>query len=753
MFDLTRWLPWRFVISRAARAYGIVDPASVLARVRSFAQPSEVKEPIELLRAGVMFQARGLINTRVIQFNLDWVWPYWVERQFNPSDISFVPRGYAATHVNLTQRNWTAVGLPGVSAYPIVDPRGLVTPLYDGWSLDFWITDADFLPVLLPSRQREAEQRLETGDGLRVRTITENQGRRLELLTFMKMEDGQPVLHMDVNATGQTGDRLAAAVRPYNPEGVQFIDAIAWSREKQAVTVAKKEIVAFSRRPEKMVFSNFDRGDVLNRLQEPESADHVECRVELATAAALFAFEENCCSVRLSVPLEREIKRQALSSTVVDQTWEAAMKPAATLHVPDEEICSIYNSAMHTLVLLSAYEPVPGPFTYRRFWIRDAVFMCNALLTAGLADKVIEHIPQFMTKQRRDGYFRSQEGEWDSNGQVLWLLGRLQALTNLEIQPEWLEAVAKGAQWFDAKVLHEHEDSRLRGLLPAGFSAEHLGPNDYYYWDDFWGVAGLRSAAWLTRKAGSVQEALRMEQQADALEKAVFRSLEAIHAPREQDAMPASPLRRMDAGAAGSMIADYPLLLTPPNHPRVNATLEYLYANCFQRGGFFQDMVHSGVNVYISLCLAQTFLRNRDMRYAGVVDSMASLASATGMWPEAVHPFSGGGCMGDGQHGWAASEWVMMLRNMFVREEPDRLVIASGVLPRWLDSGQECRYGPTLTPFGKLSVRVQGQNGTCRVTVEGVWSNGRPAIEAAPPGYESAMLPEGAESIELKAAQ
>ena len=50
-------------------------------RLRSFAQPSEVAEPIELLRAGALFHARGLVNTKAIQHNLDLVWPYWVERR------------------------------------------------------------------------------------------------------------------------------------------------------------------------------------------------------------------------------------------------------------------------------------------------------------------------------------------------------------------------------------------------------------------------------------------------------------------------------------------------------------------------------------------------------------------------------------------------------------------------------------------------------------------------------------------------
>ena len=57
-------LPTRFLVTRAARAYGFLDPVSLLASLRSFAQPSEVGEPIELLRAGMLFHARGLVNTK-----------------------------------------------------------------------------------------------------------------------------------------------------------------------------------------------------------------------------------------------------------------------------------------------------------------------------------------------------------------------------------------------------------------------------------------------------------------------------------------------------------------------------------------------------------------------------------------------------------------------------------------------------------------------------------------------------------------
>src|SRR3954468_5152333 len=180
---LNSW-PVRFFITRAARAYGFLDPLKLVAKIRGFAQPSEFAEPIELLRAGMLFHARGLVNTKAIQNNLDWVWPYWVERQFNPADTSFIPRAFSFSHINLTHRNWTAVGVPDVPFYPIVDPRGLVTPLFDGWSLDFWFVPEKGEPVF-PSKLAVFEQQILTGDNLRVRSIVRQPD--LEFMTEVEL--------------------------------------------------------------------------------------------------------------------------------------------------------------------------------------------------------------------------------------------------------------------------------------------------------------------------------------------------------------------------------------------------------------------------------------------------------------------------------------------------------------------------------------------------------------------------------------
>ena len=749
-----RFLPWRFLIKRAARAYGFIDPASILARLRRFSQPSEVQEPIELVRAGIIFQARGLINTRAIQFNMDWVWPYWVERQFNPADPSFVPRAFSATHVNLTQRNWTAVGLPDLPLYPLVDPRGLLTPLYNGWSLDFWIIPDQGEP-LLPSRQAGVDQTYLHAPAPSVATVSEKQGLRLETAADMVMEDGFPEARVRIKGDSDRPARLCVSIRPYNPEGIQFIEKITANKSTGRVMVDGVTPVVFSPAPEKVRLSDYDRGDVFYLLDQESGQSETVCRVGLATGAVIFPLTPGRREeVEIRIPLGDELKREFPKAEVRTDSWESALQGAARLEIPDNRLKYIYDCAVKTLVHLSALDIFPGPFGYRRFWFRDACLMLNALLGLNMLDRAERIIDAFPSRQTRDGYFRSQEGEWDSNGQALWIMDRFKELSGRDLPASWLEAVTRGADWIIRKRLKNKAPDLVKGLLPAGFSAEHLGPNDYYYWDDFWGVAGLGAAARLARRE---QDSRRYEAEARDLLAAVFRSMDR----RPEDlrrgdlggAMPAAPGRRMDAGAIGSMVADWPLKLTGPNDQRASKTLEFILKNCFHRGGFFQDMIHSGINIYLTLALAQTLLRFNDARYRDLVETCADLASPTGQWPEAVHPFSGGGCMGDGQHGWAAAEWIMMMRSLFVREEDNLLVIGSGIFPEWLESGRPLFFGPTPTPHGPVSVSLTARAGGLEVELDLRPHRDPPAIEIRVPGYEAIRVAVPGDPIIIKRKQ
>ncbi|MFN2354264.1 MAG: hypothetical protein ABR512_07050 [Desulfopila sp.] len=709
---LNRWIPWKFIIKRAARAYGFIDPLTFLARIRQFSQPSEVQEPIELVRAGIAFHTRGLINTKAIQHNLDWIWPYWVERQFNPHDNSFVPRAFSFSHVNLTHRNWTAVGHPDLPCYPIVDPRGLITPLYDGWSIDIWLV-ADNGDKLLPSRLEAVEQTWLLSPNLAVKTTCRYKNMEIHSTVHLEIDNNRPVLQIDVSASCPGGGTLIFALRPYNPEGIQFIETVAPTYARPGWLVNNSTAVQFSRKPDEMHFSNYQTGDVLHRLDHAVNAHSTSCNVGMATAAALFVLADGKeHTAQATVPLDQDVPRHQLTAaktiafTPSGEAWHDITAQTAAVQIPDQRYQFLYDAAMKTMILLSADDIVPGPYTYRRFWFRDACLMLNALLAAGLTDRAFNILNTFPARQKMTGYFQSQEGEWDSNGQVLWIMDQYQRITGHSFDQTWMNAVVKGADWIIRKRIREKKTSPHSGLLPPGFSAEHLGPNDYYYWDDFWALAGLRSAARLTGLFGSGESRQKYAAEARDMEQAIFTSIKSIAPHNGWSTIPASPYRRMDAGAIGSMVADYPLQLTPQGDERIKHTAEFLMNNCFHKGAFFQDMIHSGTNIYLTLDIAQTLLRNKDSRYRQLIQNVADLASPTGQWPEAIHPLTHGGCMGDGQHGWAAAEWLMMIRNLFIREEGDTLIVGSGILPQWLATGEPLHFGPTRSIFGTLSLDI-----------------------------------------------
>jgi hypothetical protein len=744
------WLPWKTVVGHLARRHGFIDPLLLLSRLRAFAQPSEVAVPIELLRAGVVFHARGLINTKVIQQNLDWKWPFWIVRQFDPLSDSFLPRAFSITHINLTHRNWTAVGLPDYPQLPIVDPRGMITPFFDGWSLDGWVVPVDGeVPAgeaLIPAEAEQGDQRLVMeDDGLKI--VTELRHRTFSLTSMVQVVEGANGPECRIQFCPKTSGPafFAIAVRPHNPEGISFIQHIRANEEGTVWTIDHRPALTCSPAPHRVTMSNYHEGDVFTRLLSRHDVRRVDCKVGLASAAALYQFAPNEeLTVEVAVPLENDPAKATFPAPrVQNHSWRDALAPAAALSVPDATVQTLYYAALRTLVLHSPLEVYPGPYTYKRFWFRDAVLILHSLLCVGLTGRAERCLNTFPKKQSLSGFFHSQDGEWDSNGQVLWVALLFTDLTGRDLGPGWQTAVRRGAEWLIKKRVHGDLDALHEGLLPAGFSAEHFGNNDYYYWDDFWGVAGLRSAAELSQRWNRMDDAQRFDAEARGFMAAVERSLRRSEYRRRRIGLPASPYRRLDAGAVGSLVAGYPLRLVAPHDPRLLDTVAFLRENCMVHGAFFQDMIHSGINVYLTLHMAQVLLRAGDPDFFQLVQAVARLASPTGQWPEAIHPRTGGGCMGDGQHAWAAAEWVMVIRNMFVREEGDGLVLASGVPEQWLESGQSLSFGPTLTPYGSVTVRITPESDAVHVAWHADWRNGIPPLSVRLPGGEAYTMEAG----------
>lgn len=106
--------------------------------------------------------------------------------------------------------------------------------------------------------------------------------------------------------------------------------------------------------------------------------------------------------------------------------------------------------------------------------------------------------------------------------------------------------------------------------------------------------------------------------------------------------------------------------------------------------------------------------------------------------------------MGDGHHVWAAAEWLMMIRNCFIREEAGRLILVSGLPSRWLSEGSRLRFGPAPTEFGVVTVTVAVADGTATVSWQADWRGEPPPVEVHLPGRPARPAVPGRSSVSLE---
>jgi hypothetical protein len=95
--------------------------------------------------------------------------------------------------------------------------------------------------------------------------------------------------------------------------------------------------------------------------------------------------------------------------------------------------------------------------------------------------------------------------------------------------------------------------------------------------------------------------------------------------------------------------------------------------------------------------------------------------------------------MGDGQHVWAAAEWILMIRNCFLREEGNALILGGGIFPSWLSGKETLRFGPAPTSFGTVSMTMEAEktasSDAVNVSWQGTWHRQLPSIEIRLPGF------------------
>lgn len=704
--------------------------------------------PAELIPLAARFLSRGWFNRQVLDTHRDWILPYWATRELDPKDCGFVVRALQPILINAAYRSWTAVGNPESKLEAVIDPRGLITPQPNGWgwSLDAWL-DIDG-QLFYPSRLDEhlLTQKLHENLPL-VQTQYEPARLRMNQEAFaVQDEAGSDWLIAAYTLQNPRGEMRSAtfylSLRPFNPEGVAVVETLELRGQGISSQLwVNEELAAIIPPPDAFGTGTLETGDVAFQLEHLNKQDRVADAVGLGSFAAAYEIPLRPHTHRVitvAMPMgraeeanpqaEQWVQPDALPQLKRDfsNRWRKLLAQGMTIRVPDDAVQDAFDAnKAHLLVLHDGDSITPGPFLYHEFWFRDAAIMLHALDQLGYHGQVRQVLKTFPRYLQKDGYMLAQEGEADSNGQALWVLEQNARLSGeYEVVHDQYWQMLNAAHWIDAarqRTKKSGERAPEYGLLPAGMSAEHLGPNDFYYWDDWWGLAGLRAAVFAANTFNSPEDAQKLRFAYDAFLRDINESLRRAAEKNGALWMPAAPTRRADSAMVSNLIAFYPLQLLAADDRRICATIEELKRVAFVDGAFFHHVGHGGFGTYLALHIAGCQLFQGKAEAWEALRFLLKNASPTWTWGETIHPQTRRGGHGDGHHGWAAADVVSFIRNALLYEEGDHLVVTPALPDEWVFETASIKVERAATYFGIVDFTLAFGDKNATLVLKGKW--------------------------------
>jgi hypothetical protein len=443
----------------------------------------------------------------------------------------------------------------------------------------------------------------------------------------------------------------------------------------------------------------------------------------------------------------------------------------ATLPPLVQHLWNLFRISRANLLILADNGQIhPGPTIYDDFWIRDSSVEAIACTLAGDQNLAQRQLGYWHPSAFNFGFDRidgvsmrgffgreheKNDREWDSNGEALWAIGRFDRILGGAAnfgRGLFTPYVIDGARWI-------RDNRTIFGLLPSGWSAEHIGDKGQpHYWDDFWGLAGLWEAARLAQRtgAGETDEIWRAY---DSLRTATADSIRWVLGEQRRRGhwetfIPTGPgdVGRLDSTIIGALCYFHPCRLY--DGAKLGAdidgaarmTLDTIWGH-FLDGGFRHDSAWNCYGPYLTLQLAHAFLLIGDVgrldqclqwvvgnaAYAQVSreNSPDAWQAVLGAWNEQhCYPIAKNfgempgrfWYMGDIPHGWACAEFLFLLRDILFFECNEdggaQIFLAPGVMPHWLDDGEMIGVADAPTVFGRpFGYRLTHQRNARRVEI------------------------------------
>ncbi len=401
--------------------------------------------------------------------------------------------------------------------------------------------------------------------------------------------------------------------------------------------------------------------------------------------------------------------------------WHEMKNSIALIEVPEKKATDALKAAhVCQMIANDLGEVRGGEGFYDEFYIRDGAYQVMELEEAGMWEAARKSLELYLPRQREDGRFESQVGQFDANGQALWVLWQYYKMTAdqaflVRVYPQ----MKKAADWTIRTLQETRKGAQFPGLLPAALAdGEYLwaGKNHIVGYD-FWNLRGLLVTADAARILGKPDEASELIKEADQYRK----DIDAAMKKNGLNHFP--PSWELIGTHWGNTETLWPTPIFPKSDPKVTALVDFL-RNDFA-GGYVEgtirwmgvpDVIHPYMGAYTTM--ADLNLGN-DERVVQHFYWYLLHSTAAHAFPEGIFYKDKTAWWNTIPHVTGACNYAIMLRHMLVHEEGDELHLLKAVPDGWLADGKEIRIERLPTWFGNVTLIMKGTKEGVTVKLEG----------------------------------
>lgn len=413
---------------------------------------------------------------------------------------------------------------------------------------------------------------------------------------------------------------------------------------------------------------------------------------------------------------------------MVTEWWEQAANVAMRFFVPEQRVQDAYRAwlcynFLNTRQRGAVREICDGSGFYGVIYGYSAALYCYVLDMLGYNDLAREYLDEMLTLQQPDGLWYLNFGHTDT-GTVMKVIAEHYRITR---DADWLRKTAPRVlamyKWIAEhrkESMHSVHGRRspVHGLIRFRPYCDYEMPAFDYYPDAYLCI-GLENMADVLREIGMNDESAKLATEARAYRSDILASMDASIITHDgQRMLPLFPenhflLKESNYSANGYYGLVSSCLLETNFLPRDDARTQLLVDMLQKRGGltagvcrFFDQIDHAYAYGYWNTCM------NRDevkpvilglygsMAYGMSRGTYAAVECTTIKTGENAHTLP---------HTYSNTVQLRLLRNMLVREDGDKLLLAHFTPRQWLEPGKSIRVEDAPTSFGKVSYSIESK--------------------------------------------